>query len=136
MARSRISILAAILKGLLAAIALTLVCMVIFAALVVFLHISDTFLAVLNQILKAAAIILGVRFAVGRGGERGFLTGMTLAMLYMVLGYALYVFLGGSAFSVPAMLGEILIGAAAGSVTGAIVSNLPAKSGRRRTRTT
>ena len=135
MAKSRISILAAILKGLLAAIALTLVCMVIFAALVVFLHISDTLLTVLNQILKVAAIFLGVRFAVGRGGERGFLTGMTIAMLYMVLGYVLYVFLGGSAFSVPAMLGEILIGAAIGSLTGAILANLPAKSGRRRTRT-
>ena len=69
MAKSRISILAAILKGLLAAIALTLVCMVIFAALVVFLHISDTLLTILNQILKVAAIFLGVRFAVGRGGD-------------------------------------------------------------------
>ena len=71
----------------------------------------------------------------GRGGERGFLTGMTIAMLYMVLGYVFYVFLGGSAFSVPAMLGEILIGAAIGSLTGAVLANLPAKSGRRRSRT-
>ena len=72
-----------------------------------------------------------MRLAVGRGGERGFLTGMALAMLYMVLGYLGYVLLGGSAFSVPDMLGEILIGAAVGAAAGAVLANLPAK-GRRR----
>ena len=37
------------------------------------------------------------------------------------LGYACYVILGGNAPSVTEMLGEILIGAAAGSITGAVL---------------
>ena len=45
--------------------------------------------------IKVASILLGTLVAVGRGGERGFLTGMTLAALYMVLGYGCYAFLGG-----------------------------------------
>lgn len=135
MAKSRLGILTSILRGLLAAIAFTIPFMAAFAALAVFLRISDALLTALNQFLKVGAILVGVRVAVGRGGERGFITGMTIAMLYMVIGYALYVFLGGSAFSVSSMLGEILIGAAIGSIFGAILANLPARSGRRRTKT-
>lgn len=134
MAKSRVNILKAILKGLLAAIAFTFLCMAILAALVIFVRISDATLTILNQILKMVAILIGARIAVGRSGERGFITGMTIAMLYMVLGYVLYVLLGGRAFSVSGMLGEILIGAAIGSITGAVLANMPAKNRQRRAR--
>lgn len=133
MAKSRIQVLAGLAKGLLAAVGLTLVLMAAVAAAAVFLRVSDGLLTALNQMMKLAAILLGVRLAVGRGGERGFMTGMALAMLYMILGYLGYVLLGGSAFSAADMLGEILIGAAIGAAVGAVLANLPAK-GRRRAR--
>ena len=128
---SRLSILLSLIKGLLAAVALTLLCVAGLAALAVFARVSDGLITALNQALKTAAIILGVVVAVGRGGDRGFFTGMALAMAYMALGYWMYVALGGSAFSVTDMLGEILIGAAIGAIAGAILSNLPAKKRRR-----
>ena len=128
---SRLSILLSLIKGLLAAVALTLLCVAGLAALAVFARVSDGLITALNQALKTAAIILGVVVAVGRGGDRGFFTGMALAMAYMALGYWMYVALGGSAFSVTDMLGEILIGAAVGAIAGAILSNLPAKKRRR-----
>ena len=127
MAKSRLNVLLALLKGLLAAIALTLLCMAAVAALAVYTRISDGWITALNQIIKAAAILLGAVVAVGRGGERGFATGMALATLYMALGYAMVVGLGGSVFAVPDMLGELLIGAAVGGVAGAVLANLPAK---------
>ena len=133
MAKSRTQVLTDILKGLLAAVGLTLALMACIAAAAVFLSVSDSALTALNQLMKLAAILLGVRLAVGRGGERGFMTGMALAMLYMILGYAGYVLLGGSAFSAPDMLGEILIGAAIGAMAGAVLANLPS-AGHRRTR--
>ena len=49
-------------------------------------------------------------------------------MAYMILGYALYLLLGGGAFSAIGMLGEILIGAAVGGLTGAIRANQSPKS--------
>ena len=125
MTKSRLEILFALGKGLLAAIALTLLGMVGIAALAVYLRASDTLIRVLNQLLKCLAILLGVTVTVGRGGHRGFFTGMALAIVYMALGYALAVALGGNAFAVPDMLGEILIGAALGGVIGAVLSNLP-----------
>ena len=128
---ARLNILLSLIKGLLAAVALTLLCVAGLAALAVFARVSDGLITALNQALKTAAIILGVVVAVGRGGDRGFFTGMALDMAYMALGYWMYVALGGSAFSVTDMLGEILIGAAVGAIAGAILSNLPAKKRRR-----
>ena len=117
------------MKGLLCAVALTLLMMMGVAALALAVRISDGALTALNQVMKLLSILLGVTVAVGRGGQRGFLTGMTVAMLYMTVGYGCYVALGGNALVVTQMLGEILIGAALGATAGAVLSNLPA--GRR-----
>lgn len=127
---NRANTILSILKGLLLAIVLTLLGMLAIAALVVLARISDGWLTALNQILKAAAIIAGACTAVGRGGHRGFFTGAALAMLYMVLGYALYVALGGGAFNVGSMLGEVVVGAAVGGVTGAILANMAPRKRR------
>lgn len=134
MGKNRLSAATALLRGLLAAIAVTLLGMAGIAALAVYARATDGLIRGLNQVLKCLAILLGVWAAVGRGGERGFITGMALAMLYMALGYGLAVSLGGNAFAVPGMLGEIMIGAALGGMIGAVLSNLPAP--RRRVRST
>ena len=131
MGKTRARVLASIMKGLLCAVALTLLLMVGVAALALGIRISDGTLTALNQIMKLLSILLGVTVAVGRGGRRGFLTGITVAMLYMTIGYACYVALGGNAFDVTQMLGEILIGGALGATAGAVLSNLPAGRGKR-----
>ena len=124
MSANRRSILLSILRGLLLAVAFTLLGMLLIAALAVFARISDGLLTALNQVLKIVAIVLGVCASVGRGGSRGFVTGAVLALLYTILGYALYVGLGGGAFSTVQMLGEILLGATIGGICGAILANL------------
>ena len=129
MGKRRGQVMGLIMKGLLCAVALTLLMMVGVAALALAVRISDGALTALNQVMKLLSILLGVTVAVGRGGQRGFLTGMTVAMLYMTVGYGCYVALGGNALVVTQMLGEILIGAALGATAGAVLSNLPA--GRR-----
>ena len=111
-------------RGLLAAVGLTLVCMAVVAALAVWARLSDALITALNQVMKLSSILLGAFVAIGRGGQRGFFTGMALAMLYMALGYACYVLLGGSGFVAGEMLGEILIGAAVGGIAGAVLSNM------------
>ena len=130
MGKRRGQMVVSILKGLLCAVAMTLLLMVGVAALALGVRISDGLLTALNQLMKLFSIILGVTVAVGRQGEQGFFTGMAVAMLYMAIGYACYVALGGNAFVVTQMLGEILVGAALGATTGAVLSNLPA--GRRK----
>lgn len=126
MGKRRGQVMGLIMKGLLCAVALTLLMMMGVAALALAVRISDGALTALNQVMKLLSILLGVTVAVGRGGQRGFLTGMTVAMLYMTIGYGCYVALGGNALVVTQMLGEILIGAALGATVGAVLSNMPA----------
>ena len=134
MSVNRRSILFSILKGLLTAVGLTLVGMLVIAALAVFVRIPDHILTLINQLLKMASILLSVWVSVGRGGSRGFVTGAVIALLYMISGYGFYVLLGGGVFSFAGMLGEILLGAAVGSVFGAILANMKPASKRRRRR--
>ena len=124
MAISRKSAALSLAKGLLAAVLATLVLMAALAAAAVFLRVSDGLVMVLNRLIKLTAILFGATVAVGPGGDRGFFTGMALAILYMSLGYALYAGLGGNAFIVTEMLGEILIGAAIGAIAGAVLANM------------
>lgn len=130
MATKRASALLSILKGLLAAAAVTLLGMALIAALMLTARLSDGVLTLLNQLLKALAVVLGVRAAVERGGNRGFFTGMTVALAYMIAGYGLYVALGGGRFEVAQMLGEMLLGAAVGGAAGAVRVNLKPKARR------
>ena len=132
MSGSRFSILLSLLKGLLISIAITLIGMLLLALWVTFSTLSDSVLTWMNQLLKLAAIIPGVCAAVGRAGHRGFATGAALGLIYAIVGYGLYLALGGGSFSATSMLGEILLCAAAGAVTGAVCANLPQKSRRRR----
>ena len=67
----RIARILNILKGLGAAIGVSLIGMAILAAVVVYLPISDGLLLGLNQALKVLSIGLGVLTAVGRGGSKG-----------------------------------------------------------------
>lgn len=130
MSSTRTGILLSILKGTLAAIGVTLIGMLLIALLTVFTRISDSLLTVLNQLLKVLAILVGVSAAVGRGGSRGFVTGAVVSLLYMILGYALYVILGGE-HSVTLMLGEMLMGTAVGAFAGAILANMRPRKRRR-----
>ena len=130
MPKTRKSTLLALLRGLLIAVALTLACMLIMAAALVYLQMSDRLLTVLNQLVKLLAIAMGTCAAVPRGGSRGLLTGVEIALVYMALGYAMYVLLGGGSFAVGNMLGEMLLGSAVGAVTGAVRANLSPRRSR------
>jgi len=128
MARNRKNILKSLLLGLAGSILLTLLCMLLLAAALVLLRLPDGLLTTLNQIIKIAAVITGVCIAVPRGGEKGFATGTVLALFYSVLGYVLFILLGGGSFSVRCLLGEILLAWAAGAATGAVRANLSPRS--------
>ena len=81
---ARMKALWAMLRGVLAAAAATLLGMLLLAAAVIYLEVSDGALTALNQALKLLCVALGARFAVGVGGERGFFTGAAVGLLYMV----------------------------------------------------
>ena len=133
MSANRTDAMISVLRGFLLTAVITLISMLTIAALTVFVRISDKTVSLLNQLVKILAVVLGTWSAVGRGGSHGFVTGVVLALLYMIAGYSLYVALGGGVWSVSGMLGEMLLGAAVGAVCGAILANLSPGGRRRKT---
>ncbi len=131
MGTKRRDALSAICKGLAVAVALALLCMLLVVAVALGPGISDGALHVVNQIIKLLAVAAGTYAAVGRGGKRGFVTGTVVSSLFMILGYGACLALGGE-YDTAEMLGEILLGAAAGGIIGAVLSNLPPRRRRRR----
>ena len=64
MSRTRKGALKSLLFGLILAILITLGAMLLLAAALLYLHVSDAALRLLNQLIKLTAIVLGVRAAV------------------------------------------------------------------------
>ena len=129
MAVSRRGTIRCLLFGLVVSVLFTLAAMLFLAAALLFFHIDDGLLRALNQAIKLIAIVLGVCCAVPRGGERGLATGTVLSLLYSVSGCVLYALLGGK-LDFASFLGELLLGCAAGAVTGVIRANMRPKKRR------
>ena len=122
--QSRRGVVAALVRGLAAAIGVTLIGMLILAALVVWAALSDTALGALNQALKLLAMAVGVLCAVRPGGERGLVKGACVGLIYIALGYGVCA-LFNDLLITPAMLAlELLMGLGVGALCGAITANL------------
>lgn len=128
---TRRSVLAALVRGLMAAIALTLIGMLILASLVVWANLSDDALETLNQVLKLLAVASGVYVTVRRGGCHGLAKGACVGLGYIALGYGACALMGEMLLT-PGMLAlEMAMGLAAGALCGALCANL--RPPRRRT---
>ena len=113
--RSRRSRAPRLLRGLLAAVGVTLACVLLFALLMQWLRPSDTVVRVVNQLIK------GVWVMSGRGSDRGLMWGALLGLIYMALGVGLYALLSGQQLPFTAYLSDLAMGVAGGGIAGAIL---------------
>lgn len=121
---SRGTVVAALLRGLLLSVAVTLAGMLALASLVVWGNLGDKALEALNQALKLIAIAAGVFGAVRLGGRHGLAKGGCVGLMYIALGYGVCA-LFGELLVTPAMLAlEMAMGLAIGALCGACAANL------------
>lgn len=116
-----------IVRGLLAAVAVTVLGVVVFALIIKWLSVSDSVISIMNQILKLVAVFIGAYACIGRGGTGGVFKGALVGLLYMMLGIIGYAFLSGLSLTPSAYLADLGMGVAAGGLCGMIVSNLNPK---------
>lgn len=116
-----------ILKGMGAAVLVTLIGVAVFALIMQWVKPSDGAVRIFNQVLKLAAIAVGVWVAVGRGGEGGLWRGAAVGLLYMALGVAAYAILSGQQASLSSYLADLGMGIAGGGIVGMILSNISPK---------
>ena len=116
-----------VLKGLGAAILVTVACVAVFALTMQWLRPTEGLVRIVNQVLKLVSIGVGVYVAVGRGCEGGLLKGALVGLLYMAAGVGMYALLSGQGASASAYLADLAMGVAAGGIIGMILSNISPK---------
>ena len=116
-----------LLKGLGAAMLVSLAGVAIFALLMQWIRPSDGAVRIFNQVLKLLSIGAGVFVCVGRGQDGGLLRGALVGLVYMALGVGVYALLTGLTPSVSAWLADLGMGVAAGGIVGMILSNISPK---------
>ncbi len=113
-----------ILKGLFAAVLVTVAGVAVFALLMQWLRPAEGAVRIVNQLLKLASIGVGVSVAVGRGCEGGLIKGALVGLLYMAIGVGVYALLSGQGAPMSAYLADLAMGVAGGGIAGMIISNL------------
>ena len=111
------------LKGLAAAIGVTVVLILLFALIVGLTNASDGVIRVGNQLIKIASVLLGVTIAVEKGSDRGAMRGGLLGAVYMGAGVGVYVLCTGQQLSFTAYLMDVLMGVSVGGLYGMLRGN-------------
>lgn len=116
-----------ILKGLGAAVLVTVAGVAVFALLMQWLRPTEGVVRIVNQVLKLVSIGAGVYVCVGRGCEGGLIRGALVGLLYMAIGVGMYALLSGQGASASAYLADLGMGVAGGGIIGMILSNIAPK---------
>lgn len=110
----------AVVKGLGAAMLVTLAGVTVFALLMQWLRPSDEAVRIFNQVLKLASIAVGVRAAIGRGAGQA-LRGAVIGLAYMLVGVAMYALLSGQQAPLSSYLADLGMGLAGGGIVGMLM---------------
>ena len=114
-------------RGLLLSIAYTAAAVVLFALLISFTDLSDGAIRIVNQLIKASAVFLGVRSIVPRGDESGIRRGALLGLVYMGVGVIVYALLTRQTLTPWGYLMDVLMGVAVGGLSGMLFGSLRPK---------
>ena len=111
-----------IIKGVGLALAVALLGVVILASVQTILPMQSGVVYTINQVLKLVALGLGVLVFVR--GERGFLQGIAIGLLFTALSYLAFSALGGSFALSWLIFIELLLAVVVGGLCGGVAVNL------------
>ena len=120
--RSRGNFISGIIKGTATAVIVTLVGVLIFAAIVKFALLSASVIKAVNQFIKILSIFLGCFLFIR--GKQGLIKGVLIGVLSTVITYLLFGLFGGEvAFNYHFFL-DLLFGLILGAIFGIIAVNV------------
>ena len=114
----------ALWRGMAVAIGFTVLAVVLFAVLIGLADVPDGIIRVVNQLIKVAAVFLGVRAIVPRGDENGIRRGAVLGLLYMGVGVLVYALGTGQKLTALGYAIDLLMGLAAGGLSGMLLGSM------------
>ncbi len=113
-----------IIKGVLVALAISLVAILLFAFLLRWTNISDSIIAPVNQVIKGVSIFLGVFFGLKKVKQNGIINGLIIGFLYTIVAFLVFSLLDGAFCFDKSLLNDILFGTIIGAICGIICVNL------------
>lgn len=113
-----------LLKGTLAAVSTTLILILLFALLIRFFDISDSWIFPVNQVIKVISLFVGIISTIKVDAKNGFIKGLLLAISYFLLSYIVFSILQGRLAFALTNLYDFLITALMGGIIGIIVVNI------------
>lgn len=116
-----------LLKGLLVSVAVTVAAVVIFAVIIGLTDLPDSVIRIVNQVIKVGVVFAGVYAAVPKGSDNAIRKGVVIGLVYMGVGVLLYALLSGQQLTVFSWVLDILMGIAAGGLSGMIVGSMQGK---------
>ena len=111
-----------IIKGVALSLAFSFLAAVVFATVLRFTPLPDQVIYPINQTLKVLAVSIGTLAFVR--GEKGFLKGGAIGVLFTALSYLAFSAIGGNFYLSWLIVCELLIALLSGVLSGAIAVNL------------
>ncbi len=114
-----------IFRGAFVAVSISLMLILVFALIIKFLNINESWILPINQVIKIVSIFLGILFAFNSANRsRGFLKGLAIGIIYTILAYLVFSILAGQfAFSLTSFT-DMLFGGIIGGLSGIIIVNV------------
>lgn len=111
-----------VIKATLGAVVFSLAFVLVFTLIIQLASLSSAVIKPVNQIFKIIAVAVGCMLFVR--GEKGFLKGGIAGLFSVVLTYVLFGLIGGSFDIKWTVVFELLLGIAAGAISGIIAVNV------------
>ncbi len=111
-----------ILKGAAISLAISLFGVIILASVLLYVCATDSVIYIVNQCIKVVALAAGVLLFVR--GEKGFLQGMAIAVLFTALSYLAFSAIGGNFALSWLIFAELALALLVGGLCGGIAVNL------------
>ena len=109
------------LRGILVSVGFTVAAVVVFALIIGMTDLPDGLIRIINQVIKIAAIFLGVRSFVQAGARDGIRQGALLGLVYMGAGVLVYGLLSGQRMDWLGYVIDLLMGVAVGGLSGMLL---------------
>lgn len=111
-------------QGVLRAAILTMVCILIYSVILTSFSLSANVTSVFITVLTLASVMYGAIYASLKNGDRGWLIGIMVALIYMVILYIVYILCGNGLALGAGDLLRLLLALIVGTLSGMLAVNL------------
>lgn len=118
----------AVLKGSLWAVSITLIAILLFAIIIRFTNIPESFIMPINQVIKVFSILIGGILAAKINPKNGLKMGFSIGVLYSVLAFLIFSLLSMSfSFGMTNII-DLVFAGLIGAISGVFAVNLSGKN--------